>query len=155
MNERQKLLRELAIPFLITPSTAVAYDGIEKENVGDASGLFNMSRNLGGSVGIGIAGTLLSRRYSVHFDHISESFNYTDQASMIRLNEMTHAFLSQGQDMMSATAKAIGSMNGLMNRESFILSFGDCFFVMGVISLLCILCVVFMNKVKGEGASGH
>jgi DHA2 family multidrug resistance protein len=144
-------VRALGVPLLITPSSAVAYDGIEPENVGDASGLFNMMRNLGGSVGIGLMSTLSSRRYAVHFDQLSEKFNLTDHASMQRLYELSNSYVAQGMDKVSAQMKAVGMMNGIMNRESYILSFGDCFLILSWIALFCIFCVVFMNKVKGGG----
>jgi DHA2 family multidrug resistance protein len=137
------VVRAIAIPFMITPSTAIAYDGIEPENVGNASGLF----------GIGVIGTLASRRYAFHFARLGESFSYTDSASLQRLSDLKQSFMAKGSDIATATQQAIQSMNGIMTRESYILSYGDCFYLLGFSTLLCTICIFFMNKPKG-GAAG-
>ncbi|MDR3608330.1 MAG: MDR family MFS transporter [Oligoflexia bacterium] len=147
------VVRALAIPFMITPSTAIAYDGIEPENVGNASGLFNMVRNLGGSVGIGLISTFASRRYTFHFARLAENFSYTDSASLQRLSGLQKAFMLKGADASIAYQQAIQAMNGVMTRESYILSYADCFYLLAVTTLLCTVCIFFMNKPQG-GAAG-
>jgi DHA2 family multidrug resistance protein len=145
------VVRALGIPFIITPSTSIAYDKIEPENIGHASGLVNMIRNLGGSVGIGLMGTMLSRRYSVHFDQLSEQLSYADQASTQRLGELSQSFIGQGSTPVDAYNKAIMVMNGILNRESMIMSYSDCFLILAVSSFLTISLLFFMNKLKGSG----
>jgi DHA2 family multidrug resistance protein len=145
------IVRALAVPFIITPSTSLAYNNLDPADIPHASGLVNMIRNLGGSVGIGFMGTMISRRYSVHFDQISEQFSYADQASTQRLNEIAQSLMAQGATVVDATQKAIAMMNGVMNRESMIMSLSDCFLILAVSSFLTIGLVFFMDKLKGGG----
>jgi DHA2 family multidrug resistance protein len=149
-----QVVRALSIPLIITPSTALAYDRIEAEKVGDASGLFNMVRNLGGSIGVGLCATLSSNRYSLHFHRLAESFSYGDQASMLRLNSTAQALQAKGLDAATASQQAVQSIGGIMNREAWIQSYGDCFYVIAIATLVCILCFAFMNKPQGAPAAG-
>jgi DHA2 family multidrug resistance protein len=145
--------RAISIPFLITPATAITFDGIEPAEIGNASGLYNMTRNLGGSVGIGLIGTFASRRYAFHFGRLAEGFSYVDGASNLRLSELTQVFMAKGLDLASATRQSIQTMNGIMTRESYILSYGDCFWVLSIATVLCVGLLFFMNKPAGN-ASG-
>jgi DHA2 family multidrug resistance protein len=146
------VVRALAIPFLITPSQAITFDGIPPESIGNASGLSNMLRNLGGSVGIGLIGTFASRRYTFHFARLAEAFSYTDGPSVERVNQMTQQFMARGLDHASATQQAVQAMGGILNRESYILSYGDCFWVLAIATGACIALLFFMNKPSGEAA---
>ncbi|MFX4454792.1 hypothetical protein ABTA67_20165, partial [Acinetobacter baumannii] len=64
------LVRALGQPFIMVPLSGLATAGIEKSQTGSASALFNMMRNLGGSVGIALASTLLTQREQFHSERI-------------------------------------------------------------------------------------
>lgn len=145
------VVRALAVPFIITPSTSLAYNNLDPADIPQASGLVNMIRNLGGSVGIGMMGTMISRRYSVHFDQLAEQFSYADQATTQRLQDITQSLVAQGATIVDASQKAVVMMNGVLNRESMIMSLSDCFFILAVSSFITISLVFFMDKLKGGG----
>jgi DHA2 family multidrug resistance protein len=148
-------VRALAVPFMITPMSAIAFNKLEPSEVGNASGLFNMLRNLGGSVGIGLIGTIASTRYALHYHRLTEGFSYADSNTNQRLAEITHRLVAQGSSFASATQKAIQMMNGVINRESFILAYGDGFRIMGVVTFVSLICLFFMDYVKGASGPAH
>ena len=148
-------VRALAVPFMITPMSAIAFNKLRPSEIGNASGLFNMVRNLGGSIGIGLIGTITSNRYALHFNRLTEGFSYTDSSTNGRLAQMTQGFVAQGSSLAVATQKAIQMMNGVINRESYILAYGDGFRLMGVVTLVSLICLFFMDYVKGASGPAH
>jgi DHA2 family multidrug resistance protein len=149
------LVRALAVPFMITPMSAIAFNHLKPSEVGNASGLFNMLRNLGGSIGIGMIGTISSDRYALHYHRLTEGFSYTDAPTNQRLSEITHSLVAQGASFASATQKAIQMMNGIINRESYILAYSDGFRIMGVLTFVSLICLFFMDYIKGASGPAH
>src|SRR5262245_27959763 len=76
----------------IEPTTA----GIEAENAGSASGLFNMTRNLGGAVGIALLQTLLTKREQYHSNVLMQSVSLLEQATRSRIEKLTQYFMAHG-----------------------------------------------------------
>jgi DHA2 family multidrug resistance protein len=148
-------MRALAVPFMITPMSAIAFNHLKPSEVGNASGLFNMVRNLGGSVGIGLIGTITANRYALHFNRLAEGFSYTDSSTNERLTQMAQGMVAQGSSLAMATQKAIQMMNGIINRESYILAYGDGFRLMGVVTFVSLICLFFMDYVKGASGPAH
>lgn len=64
------VVRALGLPFVITPLSAITTAGIEKEQTGSASALFNMMRNLGGSIGTAMLSTIVTQREQFHSAHL-------------------------------------------------------------------------------------
>jgi DHA2 family multidrug resistance protein len=149
------LIRALAVPFMITPMSAIAFNHLKPSEVGNASGLFNMLRNLGGSIGIGMIGTITADRYALHYHRLTEGFSYTDAPTNQRLSEVTHNLVAQGASLASATQKAIQMMNGIINRESYILAYSDGFRIMGVMTFTSLICLFFMDYIKGASGPAH
>jgi hypothetical protein len=75
---------------ILTPLSAVATAGIEAENAGSASGLFNMMRNLGGAVGIAMLQTFLTKREQYHSNVLMQSVSLLEQATRTRIEALTH-----------------------------------------------------------------
>jgi DHA2 family multidrug resistance protein len=148
-------VRALAVPFMITPMSAIAFHNLKPSEIGNASGLFNMLRNLGGSVGIGLIGAIASNRYALHYHRLSEGFSSTDSPTNQRLSQIIGQLTAQGSSLASATQKALQMMNGILNRESFILAYGDGFRIMGVVTFASLLCLLFMDYVKGASGPAH
>jgi len=102
---------------------------------GVASALFNMMRNIGGSIGIAGLSTLLSARERFHSERIGESVTVYSDAFQQRVRQSTEYFLSQGSDSYSANMRAIGAISGIVRREAFLLAYCDCFVALGCVLL--------------------
>lgn len=140
------IVRALGQPFIMTPLSTVAYEGIDGKNIGSASGLYNMMRNLGGSFGIGILGTLLTRRYQLHFGRIAESISQVDTQAQQRIAQMTQVFVGKGYSTEMAHGQAIRAFGGIINREAYVMAFSDCFLFMTIALIFAGLGIIFLRK---------
>jgi MFS transporter, DHA2 family, multidrug resistance protein len=147
-----QLLRALGSPLIMVPLTELATGMIEKEQAGSASGLFNMMRNLGGSLGIAILSTMLTRRGQFHSVRLGESVTALTPATQQRLDQLTGAFINHGSDPVTAGNQALAALNNVVHRESSIMGFNDCFYIIGVALLITLFAVWCSRKVK---VSGH
>lgn len=125
-------IRGIGQPFLSVPLAVIATVGIEPAQVGSASGLYNLTRNLGGSIGIAFLATFLTIREHFHSNHIVESVSLYSRATLERLDGLTGYFISQGADPALAGERALRMIDAVARRESFVLAYNDCFYVMGM-----------------------
>jgi DHA2 family multidrug resistance protein len=137
------------------PLSSIATAGLEKEQAGSASGLFNMMRNLGGSVGIAVLATLLTQREQFHSNRIGEAVSLYDSATQQRIEQLTQVFISRGSDLATAHNQAIAAIGNVVRRESFVIAFNDCFYFIGFALLLSGIATLFFQKAKpGSGGAG-
>ncbi|WP_036476757.1 DHA2 family efflux MFS transporter permease subunit [Myxosarcina sp. GI1] len=146
-----QLVRALGQPLMIVPLTTIATGNIEPKEAGSASGLFNMMRNLGGSMGIAALSTLLSRREQFHSSHIGEAVSLYDPQTQQRIDRLIQTFISRGSDAVTARQQAIAVIDNLVRREAYTMAYNDCFYFMGFAILLCGLALIFCKKVKTGG----
>src|SRR3546814_12495333 len=97
--------RAVGQALILTPLSAVTAAGIEKEDAGSASALFNMMRNLGGAVGIAMLQTFLTKREQFHSNVLMNSVSLFKDATRARIDDLTSYFLSTG----ATTHAAAGS----------------------------------------------
>lgn len=151
-----QIVRALGQPLVMVPLSSVATSGIEKEQAGSASSLFNMMRNLGGSIGIAALATLVLQREKLHSNRIGEAVSMFSAATQQRLDQMTQVFLGQGFSPEIAHNQAIASIDSIVRREAYIMAYNDCFYFIGCALLLSGLTVIFLKKPQMvSGAGGH
>src|SRR5580692_10498445 len=90
------VIRAIGQALAFAPLSAVATSGIEAENAGSASGLFNMLRNLGGAIGIAGLQTLLTKREQYHSNVLTQSVSLFEQATRTRIEQLTQYFINHG-----------------------------------------------------------
>jgi len=146
-----QIVRAMGQPLIMLPLTSIATSGIEKAQAGSASGLFNMMRNLGGSIGIAILGTLLTRREQFHSNRLGDSISVYSPETQERLNQLTQFFVSKGADLATAQNQALAAISNVVRREAYVMAFNDCFYLVGCALLLSGLAVLFFKKVRASG----
>ncbi len=144
-----QLIRAIGMPLTIVPLTSLATGGIESEQTGSASALFNMLRNLGGSIGIALLATQLDWREKFHSARLSESVSAFSSATQERLEGYTQHFLRLGVDAVTASQQALTAVASTVRREAYVMSYGDCFFIVGVVVAAMIVFVWFCKPAKG------
>ncbi|MDF5723543.1 MAG: MDR family MFS transporter [Rhizonema sp. PD37] len=149
-----QLVRSLGQPLMILPLSSIATANIEKEQAGSASGLFNMMRNLGGSLGIAALDTLLTRREQFHSERIGETITSSSPQTLQRINQMTQYFMSKGADSSTAHNQALESIADTVRREAYVMAYNDCFFCIAIALLVCGIALLLTKKVKGGSAAG-
>lgn len=149
------VVRAVGQALMFAPLSAVATAGIEPENAGSASALFNMMRQLGGAIGIAALQTLLTKREQYHSNVLSSSISILEQATRARLDQLTDYFMNHGMiDRVDAAHRAYVAVGKIVQKQAFILAFSDTFFALGaalVIALLAGLMLKKPDEVDGGG----
>jgi MFS transporter, DHA2 family, multidrug resistance protein len=141
-----QFLQGLSLGLLFVPLTTITMDAISQEGMGNATSLFNLTRNVGASIGIAISETLVARYRQVHTNILGAHVTAYDAPARMRFETLRNAFVAQGADLATATQKARAAMWGMVQREAAILSFLDVFRVLGVIVVVLIPLVLLMRR---------
>jgi MFS transporter, DHA2 family, multidrug resistance protein len=150
------VVRAVGQALVFAPLSAVATAGIEAENAGSASGLFNMMRNLGGAVGIAVLQTFLTKREQYHSNVLSQSVSLLEQATRDRLEALTQYFVNHGViDRVDASQRALVAIGHIVQKQAFILAFSDTFFLLGAVLVVALMAALLLRKpghLEGGGA---
>ena len=149
------VVRAIGQALVFAPLSAVATSGIEAENAGSASALFNMMRNLGGAIGIAGLQTLLTKREQYHSNVLSQSVSVFKQATRSRLDQLTQYFMSHGViDRVDAAHRAYVAIGKVIQKQAFILAFSDTFYTLGAALLVALLAGLLLKKPDHIDAGG-
>src|ERR1700682_2582529 len=141
------IVRALGQALVMAPLSAVATAGIEAENAGSASGLFNMMRNLGGAVGIALLQTLLTKREQYHSNMLMPSVSLLEQATRTRIEALTQYFVSHGvTDRAEASHRAVIAIGHIVQKQAFILAFSDTFYLLGAALIIALMVAPLLRK---------
>ncbi|ANK84868.1 MULTISPECIES: MDR family MFS transporter [unclassified Rhizobium] len=150
------IVRAIGQALVFTPLSAIATAGIEQENAGSASALFNMMRNLGGAVGIALLQTFLSKREQYHSNILTHSVSVFEEATRDRIARLTAHFMSHGvSDQALASHKAVVAIALKIRKQANIMAFSDAFFLLGVALVFALLAILLLKKagqLSGGGA---
>ena len=151
------VVRAVGQALLLAPLSAVATAGIEPENAGSASALFNMLRNLGGAVGIAALQTFLTRREQFHSNMLTGSVSLFAENTRTRIDELTRYFLAHGvADPAAAWHQAIVAIGRTVRQQSYILAFADTFYLLGVGLIVALIAALLLKKPERlEAGGGH
>ncbi|HZR20292.1 MAG TPA: DHA2 family efflux MFS transporter permease subunit [Verrucomicrobiae bacterium] len=144
-----QIVRALGMPLVIVPITTLATGLIEPEQSGSASALFNMFRNLGGSIGIALLATQLDLREKLHSFRLGEAINPFSPVSSNQVLQLTAHLVFRGIDSAAAAQQALGLLAERVRRESFVMAYGDCFFLLGALLFAMVGFVWFCRPAKG------
>jgi DHA2 family multidrug resistance protein len=149
------VVRAVGQALAFAPLSAVATAGIEAENAGSASGLFNMTRNLGGAVGIAMLQTFLTKREQYHSNVLTPSVSLFEQATRTRIDQLTQYFVNHGvTNPADAAHRAFVAIGGVVQKQAFILAFSDTFYLLGVTLVVALIAVLFLKKAGHLDAGG-
>jgi DHA2 family multidrug resistance protein len=147
-----RILQGLGLACLFVPINTAAYSHLPPGKNNAASGLMNLARNIGGSVGISFVTTLLARRTQFHQARLSENLSGGSAPLQSTLQGLTAKFMQGGVDAATATQKAYAMLQANVVRQATMLGYVDCFWLLGVV-IICLVPVVFlMKKAKPGGA---
>ena len=149
------LITGFGLSFVFVPISTAAYGTLDNKQIGNASGLFNLMRNVGGSIGISIAQTLLTRRSAVHQNEIINSVPMHRPA----VPEPAFHALRLPHRLRSATANALppaqATLYQQLGRQASNWAFVDVFRWLSLLCFFCVGIVWLFKKVKpGKGPAG-
>lgn len=133
-----QVLQGIALSFLFIPLMTLAMARITPEKMGNATSIFNLMRNIGGSVGIAVMTTFLSRRSQIHQNHLIANVSPGKLQVSGMLKGLQAHFVAQGISAVDAERKALAVMYGMVQQHAAMLAFVEAFWIMGVVFLLMI-----------------
>jgi len=145
---RARMLQSFGLAFLFIPINVAAFTYVPKEKTNMGTGIINLARNIGASVGIATVTTMLDRRAQFHQSRLMEHVNDFSAAYHRMLNTTVVAFISGGSSGPTAGAQAHGMIYGTIQRQAVMLSFIDNFKMLGVVFFAVIPVLVLMKKPK-------
>jgi len=141
-----QFIQGIALAFLFVPLTTVTMDPIPVEQMGNATSMFNLMRNLGGSIGIAGATTMQARTQQMHTNLLGAFVTPYNQQAQQALNGLRGTFMAGGSDTVTATRRAYDALFGMVERQAAMLSFVDVFRLLGFIFLGMIPLLLVMRK---------
>lgn len=145
-----RLFQAMALPFLFVPINAVAYVGLPQNKTAQASSLLNIARNLGGSIGISTAQTLLASGQQRHQSELVQKLNPLDPNYTDWLSKAQGAFGGQGDP--GTTSLAV--LYQTVQRQASMLAFLDVFRSLMIVVLVVAPLVFLMRSGKSGGGGG-
>ncbi len=151
------LIRGLGIVMIFMPTNLSALGPLPKKDIAQASGLFNLFRQMGGSIGIALLTTMLERRVAYHRTMVVSHMTPSDPRVTERLAHLAQGFVAHGTDSITAQHKAMASLNGMAQMQSTILGYADTFVMVAAMFLLMIPMVLLFRKVNPNAkvSMGH
>ena len=151
------IVRAIGQAMVLAPLAAAATAGIERENAGSASSLFNMMRNLGGAIGIAVLQTFVTKREQFHSNILSDSVSPFDEATRARIAQLTQYFLAHGTaDPAQAWREAVVAIGRSVRHQAFLMGYGDTFFLLGIVLAVAVFAVLLLRKSDRPAAgAGH
>ena len=150
------VLNGVAISFIFVPLTTATMGQLQQSQIGNGSGLYNLMRNLGGSMGIAFVTTMLARGAQKHQALMVEHMTPTDPAFTQQLGAAQHAFARNG-DPVAATSQAYSVLYQTLDSQAHLWAFVDNFRLFCLMALGCIPLVFLFKRVVRPAArpTGH
>jgi DHA2 family multidrug resistance protein len=143
-----QLMRGTGQMFAMLPLNQASMAAVTAEEAGDAAGLYNMARNLGGSVGLALVGIFLDRRTALHNDVLREAVTANSTLANDRIAANTASFISQGSDAVHAHMQALGQLASQIQLQATVMTYSETFYLLGMALLLCIPLALLLKTPK-------
>jgi MFS transporter, DHA2 family, multidrug resistance protein len=145
-----QIFRGVGLMLAMVPINNIALGTLPPERMKNASGLFNLTRNLGGAVGLALLTTILNDRTDLHLARLHESITWARKPAMEMLDNLTTRFQGAGD----AQAKALAQLTSIVHRQGVVMAFSDVFFVLTLLFLCLVALAMVMKKPARPAAVG-
>jgi DHA2 family multidrug resistance protein len=137
-----QILRGVGMMFAMVPTNNIALGTLSPDRVKNASGLFNLTRNLGGAVGLALINQVLNDRTDLHISRLQDRVNWGNATAVETLNMFTQRL----QGMGDAAMMAMKQLSQIVHRQAVVMGYGDAFFMLTLFYLGLTLLVVLLKK---------
>ncbi len=136
--------------FLFLPLTTLSISTIPKARLPNATAAFNLIRNMGGSIGVAMATTLLVRRSQFHQATLVGHVDVWDAETMEKLSRWAAIFAGQGNDVFTARSRATAMLYRDTVAQAQVLAYVDEFRLLSVIFFVLLLFIPFMRRIHAQ-----
>jgi len=148
-----QVFRGIGLMLTIVPINNIALGTLPPERLKNASGLYNLMRNLGGAVGLAALTTVLNDRTDLHLARLHEAITWSRQPALETLNNLAQRFSSFGSD---AQAMALKQLNQIVHRQGVVMAFADVFLLLTFLfGALAVLALVMKRPPPAAAGGGH
>jgi DHA2 family multidrug resistance protein len=131
---------------IFVPLTTVTMSLIAREDMGNATSIFNLMRNLGGSVGIATIATMLSRSTQMQYNILGAHVSVFDPRTRSLLDQIRGGFIAAGMDFSTATQAAYSAISGMVSQQAVMVAFVQLFRILAVVFAVVIPLVFIMRR---------
>jgi MFS transporter, DHA2 family, multidrug resistance protein len=146
-----QFLQGLSLGFLFVPLTTVTMDPIPNEKMGNATSIFNLMRNIGGSMGIAMSTTIVARSQQSYTNFLGRNVTPYSLQTQMMFQNLRDFFMSSGSDQATATHRAYAALFGMVQRQSAMLSFNRTYLFMAILFVTVMPAVLLMRRPKSRG----
>mgnify|MGYP003856418337 FL=1 len=146
-----QMLRGMSLMLCMVPINNLALGTLSADKMKGASGLYNLTRNLGGAVGLAVINTLLSDRSALHYQRLSDAINWTNTIALEQLNAMAANLAARGVD---GETGALAQMAARLHGQAAVMSFIDIFTLITALFGGLALAALLMRP-AASGGGGH
>ncbi|TWJ19806.1 DHA2 family efflux MFS transporter permease subunit [Geobacter argillaceus] len=139
------------LAMIFVPLTTVTLAVIPREEMGNATGIFNLLRNIGGSVGIAIAATMLARDAQFYQTGLVANVTPYSFATQSTLNALKHGVMARGVDAVTADTKSLALLYGMIRRQAGMLAYNHIFWIVGLAFLVVIPLILLLKRTGAGG----
>ncbi|WP_017348772.1 MDR family MFS transporter [Pantoea sp. A4] len=143
-----QILRGAGQIMAMLPLNQASMAVVKTEEAADAAGLYNMMRNLGGSVGLALVGVFIDRQSKMHDDMIRESITANSPLANERIAGSTASFMSQTTDAAWAHLQALGQLAQQIKQQAMVMTFSETFYLLGIALACCIPLALLLRMPK-------
>jgi MFS transporter, DHA2 family, multidrug resistance protein len=137
--------------FAMVPTNTIALGTLAPERVKNASGLFNLTRNLGGALGLAVINQVLNERTDLHIVRLQERVHWGNASATETLNMFTQRL----QGMGDAALMAMKQLSQIVHRQAVVMGYGDAFFMLTIFYFGLSVLVMLMKKPPASAAGGQ
>ena len=148
-----RMLQGFGLAFLFIPINVAAFAFVPKEKTNMGTGIINLARNIGASVGIAFVTTMLDRRAQFHIARLTERANALSGAYHNALHGIESMLVSMGSTAAHASAQAQAMVYGTIERQAAMLAFLDDFKMLGIVFFAVIPILLLLKKPKMRGGA--
>jgi DHA2 family multidrug resistance protein len=150
-----RVLQTVGLPFLFIPITSASYAGLPPDKTSEASSLINVSRNLGGSIGVSLAGTVLAEATQRHQAYLSDHLVPSSPAYQAAIQHATALLTGQGVPPATAAGQAVGLIAQTVNQQATMLAYIDVFWGYALLAaILAPIAFVLLRPAAGSAPAG-
>jgi DHA2 family multidrug resistance protein len=149
-----QVLRGVGMMCAMVPTNNIALGTLAPDRVKNASGLFNLMRNLGGAVGLAVINQVLNDRTDLHISRLQERVNWGNATAVETLNNFTQRL----QGMGDAAVMAMKQLSQIVHRQAVVMGYGDAFLMLTLFYVGLSFTVMLLKKPSapaGAGGGGH
>ncbi|NNA85241.1 DHA2 family efflux MFS transporter permease subunit [Pseudomonas fragi] len=143
---RTQLLLGLGQVMAMMPLNQASMSCVPAHEAGEAAGIYNMARNLGGSVGLALLGTFIERRSSFHDATLRDAVSVQSVEAQTQLAASAQGFFADHGDLAHAQLQALSQLAGQIQVQAQVMTYSETFYVLGIALLLCLPLALFLKK---------